>query len=195
MDERLQWWSQQEYCNKNKNKEQRSGFVKKKNTYFLKDLTLCADRCCTKTGTPNILGFGFFSMKAAVNFKCLELRSWRAKRLRTQNPNQFPCFLLIKPAFCKMAQQNALHNFGGCPGLLNSSPLARGQICFSFAFWCLTQQLSLCKQIPSSTLYYFLILGFREWRPLVIAGIHLSCRTIPVVLHSPPLWRPVLVIS
>lgn len=54
-----------------------SRFAQKKTpTYLLKDLTLCADRCWSKMGRPDITVLDLFSsVKGAVNFKCLELRS------------------------------------------------------------------------------------------------------------------------
>lgn len=52
---------------RNKACTKRSRFVQKKNASLLEDLTLCADRGCTKTGSPDVLGFIFFSMKGAVN--------------------------------------------------------------------------------------------------------------------------------
>lgn len=108
----------------------------------------------------------------------------KSQEAQVTDPKPISLFHADQASILQDGPAKSTAQFWWVSSLLNSPPLARGQIWFSFAFRCLTQQLSLCKQIPSSTLYYFIILGFREWRPLVIAGIQLPCRTILVVLHS-----------
>lgn len=105
---------------RNKVCTKRSGFVQKK-TYLLKISHSVLVDTAPRLELPTSLDL-FFSVKETLNFKHLELRSWRTEKLRLQNPNQFPYFMLIKPVFCKMAQQKALHSFGGCPVFEQLSP-------------------------------------------------------------------------
>lgn len=70
--------------------------------------------------------------------------------------------------------------------MLNSSPFGRGEIWCSVSHCGVSRSnvaLSLCKQLPSSTLYSFIMLRFRVEAP-GCAGIRLCCRTVLAVLHS-----------
>lgn len=156
---------------RNKVCTKRRRLVQKRNTYLLKGLTLCADRHCTKPGTP--ISHLLFSTKGTVNFKCLESRSWRARSSCHRTQTNFPVSCWSSQHFADGPAKSAAQ-FWWVSSLLNSSPLGRGQIWFLVLPSHVSHSNFLCVNRYPHPLYiilyysYFIILGFREWSPLVM---------------------------
>lgn len=112
-------------------------------TYLLKDLTLCADRCWSKMGSPDITVLDLFSsVKGTVNFKCLELRSQRVSSSGPETKPSFPPLALIKPVFYRMASKKHCTISVGVQFAEHLSPWQGRDLVLSFPSWCLTHQLS-----------------------------------------------------
>lgn len=114
---------------RNKVCTKRRRFAQKKNTYLLKDLTLCADRHCTKTGTPNILGLIFFLWRELLILSVWSLGA-EEQEAQVTEPKPMSLFHADQASILQHDPAKSTAPFWWVSSLLNSSPLGRGQIWF-----------------------------------------------------------------